>query len=282
MLNLTELYNLKPPEILYHYTTHSGFLGIAKSKYLWCTSIRYLNDGREFLHAIDLLIGRINYNICDSVNKSYKDNEKEFLLNIESGLDRIGSYSFYVGSFSENPDLLSQWRAYSPGVDGVSIGIDSNELKTSANNHAFRLVKCVYEMDQKYSIIDEIIEDFLNKHFKIIDEDTLFKFAVYFSTIAPIFKHESFKEEQEWRLISMQMDSRYPNIDLHQGATILIPHYNFALPLVNDNLNLEDIYVGPSINQKLASNSILIAALKYGIKWKRMIHSMSPYMHTKY
>jgi hypothetical protein len=35
------------PELLYHYTTQHGLLGILKQKCIWATHIRYLNDTSE-------------------------------------------------------------------------------------------------------------------------------------------------------------------------------------------------------------------------------------------
>ena len=35
------------PELLYHYTTQKGLLGILKDKCIWATHIRYLNDTSE-------------------------------------------------------------------------------------------------------------------------------------------------------------------------------------------------------------------------------------------
>lgn len=37
----------KEPELLYHYTTQEGLLGILKDRCIWATHIRYLNDTSE-------------------------------------------------------------------------------------------------------------------------------------------------------------------------------------------------------------------------------------------
>ncbi len=44
--------NRQPPEILYHYTTQTGLLGMVTSREIWASHMQYLNDVREFLHAI--------------------------------------------------------------------------------------------------------------------------------------------------------------------------------------------------------------------------------------
>lgn len=37
-----------PSELLYHYTSAEGVLGITSPDSLWATNIRYMNDSREF------------------------------------------------------------------------------------------------------------------------------------------------------------------------------------------------------------------------------------------
>ncbi len=42
------------PDVVYHYTTAAGLLGICTSKKIWATDIRYLNDSEEFQYTLDL------------------------------------------------------------------------------------------------------------------------------------------------------------------------------------------------------------------------------------
>ena len=43
------------PDILYHYTSQKGLLGILKDNKLWMTNILYLNDSSAYRHTIYLL-----------------------------------------------------------------------------------------------------------------------------------------------------------------------------------------------------------------------------------
>ena len=53
-----------PPEILYHYTSQDGLIGMLNTKTIWASKIHYLNDSKEFALALDLasdeLTKRIN------------------------------------------------------------------------------------------------------------------------------------------------------------------------------------------------------------------------------
>jgi hypothetical protein len=56
---LNDVLSRKPEKPLYHYTTQTGLLGIIKDRQILATHTQYLNDRREFLHAVDLVRGEI-------------------------------------------------------------------------------------------------------------------------------------------------------------------------------------------------------------------------------
>ena len=43
-----------PPEILYHYTSQAGLIGMLHTKTIWASKIHYLNDSKEFALALKL------------------------------------------------------------------------------------------------------------------------------------------------------------------------------------------------------------------------------------
>ncbi len=51
----TEKTNGAEPELLYHYTTQKGLLGILHERCIWATHIRYLNDASEFKHGVEMV-----------------------------------------------------------------------------------------------------------------------------------------------------------------------------------------------------------------------------------
>ena len=68
------------PDILYHYTSQKGLLGILQTKKLWMTNILYLNDSSECIHTIDLL-------------KSEVEKRKELLPPFKGKILEISYYS---------------------------------------------------------------------------------------------------------------------------------------------------------------------------------------------
>src|ERR1035441_6428079 len=106
----------KPKGLLYHYTTLEGLIGILDSDSLRATHIRYMNDSKEFIDALEHLEGFV-----DQFDVSLRSSLRHFLKGaIKSFSGRLGAY---IVSFTEdeaqlttqsiNPgDRLSQWRAY--------------------------------------------------------------------------------------------------------------------------------------------------------------------------
>jgi hypothetical protein len=51
---IQDFYSQVPSVPLAHYTSASGLTGVLSSKLLWATHIRFLNDSKEFVHAVSL------------------------------------------------------------------------------------------------------------------------------------------------------------------------------------------------------------------------------------
>src|SRR5690606_14494546 len=73
--------------------------------------------------------------------------------------------------------------------------------------------------------------------------------------IAPIIKHPAFKEEKEWRLISLTPCTS-DRFHYRPSQSFIIPYYR--LNLLNENLELplEKIIIGPTSDPELAKKSV--------------------------
>ena len=91
--------------LLYHYTNQHGLLGIFSSKTVWSTNAHFLNDPTEFVHALSFAKSIANY---------FFDNDyfEQFGAMLHRHVGKLRREGLYVSSFSEKPDLLSQWRGY--------------------------------------------------------------------------------------------------------------------------------------------------------------------------
>ena len=237
-----------PPSQVYHYTSPKGLIGILSKKKIWATNIRYLNDFNE-LHEASNAAERILTDMLNSASESEYDLLSRMLKNVGTAASR-----YYVSSFSEDGDSLSQWRAYCPPTGGYAIGIPSAQLAALAEEKNWLFTKCVYKPSKRDSIIKEVIEDFLKQykdgliderylnklHFKDLDEyqtNIASRFQLYIAKIGGVIKNEAFKDEQEWRLISPSIIEDDDNIEFRDGASCVVPYYKFPLSTkINPNL----------------------------------------------
>jgi hypothetical protein len=153
------------PDVLYHYTSQAGFLGIVASDSIWATDIYALNDWTEFRHifnpaSMQVLVEVFKSGLPDDIDTNAKQMFIERVLaerNYPTLLDIIKAdpprgerKGVFVCSFTALGDLLGQWRGYSHSSQGFSLGFDSTLLKKQLQSvHTLdtpvELAECVYD-----------------------------------------------------------------------------------------------------------------------------------------
>jgi hypothetical protein len=93
-----------PPEVLYHYTSADGLLGIIQSRQIWPTNALYLNDTSELSHATKILAEEL-----EAMPLRLKPNAGTFSMTIPVYSKDL-PLDHFISSFCEDKDLLSQWR----------------------------------------------------------------------------------------------------------------------------------------------------------------------------
>jgi hypothetical protein len=151
------------PEKLWHYTDFEGLRGIVKSKRIYATHIRYLNDREEFDHALataKLELEGILKGLSgeDSFQIRLRNLVEGFL---EQGPVTSNDVQVYTASFSVNGDQLSQWRGYSKGSSGVSLGFDLRWLRPPKGGDTLvSFAPCVYEDEHKRLLLRHALSSF--------------------------------------------------------------------------------------------------------------------------
>jgi len=106
---------------IYHYTNFGALVNILQSSSLWLSHSSCLNDLSEGRHGIQ--------KIAEYLRKHPKDKRYFNFFkrnNLREAMDfAMKKEGFYVISFCQNGDLLSQWRAYGGDGSGVALGINS-------------------------------------------------------------------------------------------------------------------------------------------------------------
>jgi hypothetical protein len=269
-----------PEGLLYHYTTHGGLLGIAETKSIWATNIHYLNDAQEYRYAAEVAKACIG-----EIRRAELSPLRDFLDELEHWVGGDTHIRIHVCCFSERSDALSQWRAYSRGGQGYSVGFDFKELTSAMSAQNFFLAKCIYAYEAQKLLVNEYviqpaIRDFekLGAEPSVEARQPLIKqFRSRFYQLAPKIKHPGFAEEREWRLISRPISIPHAQHRFRVGTTLAIPYFGFRLTVDESPLQLGEIVVGPSREQELATSSAIDILTATRTLWKNLRPSSTPF-----
>lgn len=275
------LYAEKPQERLYHYTSFSGLVGIVGSRSLWASDIRYMNDSAELKHTADLIRSEISRRLTaggHNRHRLFNQFLDWFTFRITNG------HMLFAASFRASGNLLSQWRGYSRPGKGVSLGFSPDYLLPCADRQSFEIGRCIYDSEQQGLLIRQVmdaVESLADAHgvdgdgrssensyltiFQEIESDLL--------RIAAILKHPSFREEEEWRLVSpVVTDYLEAPVLFREGTSMLVPYIQFPLAGEDDSpIHLDHIFLGPTSNITISMNSLTMFLAKNGIQPKNGI-----------
>jgi hypothetical protein len=245
---------------LYHYTNLEGLFGIIESNGFWATHIKYLNDSKEFLHGLELC-----HEVIDSFQELTSEQE-QFFQSLKGKLEEEDEDHFVI-SLCPNGDLLSQWRGYSGGQYGVSLGFDIKKLTrytTPRDNEYIFPQKVIYNREEQ----KEIILSILNIGLKYIESkglDLYFlprEIARVMKYFIILFKDASFQEENEWRIVTTNFrDSEGTHsVNFRVRKNVILPfvklRFREAMKEEQVNLPIQNIIVGPSESSEFTIESI--------------------------
>ncbi len=279
---LQHLLSPTPPDTLYHYTSGAGIKGIVGSLSLQATMLHYLNDAREFKHGLSVAQSALRHRGQRDSNVTHQ----ELLSSLADALDRIEHLQICVFCLSEEEDLLSQWRSYCPPEGGYALGFHIPTLiDRLADNQGLRLLKCTYDPILQRAAVDELLNEILPGHFsalgsgvpcKEVVEAALAMFISKFSLVAATFKHPSFSEEREWRIVSSPLATTDHRLHFRAGKGMLIPYLEITLS--GEPAAFGPITIGPNPHQYIAGNSLLAFLTNVGItNWQGLRNSQIPY-----
>lgn len=158
------------PSILWHYTDLEGFKGIVESKNIYATNLKYLNDKEEFEHgyslAKQLLLRQLPEEDADPpAVRNLVIGEFERLFT--QGPLSPENLSIFTASFTLHGDQLSQWRGYSRGSIGVSLGFDFSDVRAfAAPASPVVFAPCVYADERKETLLRDLIASYVDRSLK--------------------------------------------------------------------------------------------------------------------
>ena len=245
-----------PPEHVFHYTTADGLIGITQSHALRASHSRFLNDASEPAHAQSVLKHSIDMvkqtcstgSLIEQLLASFW-NWALFALDslsvtapkaLGTPIPSSQAPELYVFCLSEEPDLLSQWRAYSEQGSGYAVGFSSKGLKNLLEpSEGQYLVKVVYDQDaqlkqaqRELGRVIKLICDF-EKRVAPTDDDhrewiakRLFQCLLYeVIRLQAKFKSAAYHEEKEWRILQfVHPASRRIQIEFRSTRGRIVPY----------------------------------------------------------
>lgn len=275
----------------YHYTNSDGLLGIMNSQKLWATYSTYLNDSQEIKHGLELA----EKIIVDFKKKTTYPLSNEILNGIK---ERIYKYSdeIYIACFSENGDLLSQWKGYGSYGEGVSIKLDPRQLLRQKRKFPFvniAIKKVIYEINIQNEIIASKIDFTLEQANKILREHprhedeiinaSIGSAAYYIRNMALRFKNNAFSEEKEWRAIysnNSHSEEGLQSINFRGANSEIVPYIELDIcPSAGKkdwSLPILEIIVGAKQDFQRAEKSIILMCKHFKIPLPKISRSTIP------
>ncbi len=247
------------PDILYHYTTPSGALGIIDSGEVHASMIHYMNDSQEFKYAL-ALVPKILEELPGLSDRARTLITSEFV-------DVVREVAVFVFSLTTRDDQLSQWRAYGGAAGGYALGFGSQVLNAIAKEESARLVRCVYDEGDQLDLLRPVVGELAAiadaLHPEARGYDLYKESAERFTSVAASVKHPSFEEECEWRLVfGPGVDPKLTGARAAGG--LLVPFYKCSIRR-GGLYPIDKLRVGPSSNRALARRSLhYITSSKFG------------------
>lgn len=276
---------------LYHYTDIHGLLGIIRDKKIWASRLEYMNDALEGKYLNSLLMKHLSELIVTSESKDKSDGIEVVRNMLHELTAKSDGSDVYVFSLSEKPDLLSQWRGYTP-QGGYCIGFGVNPLIEIGRINDLSLHACSYDAENNREIVGNIIDTHFEENVNWPDLETnkteflrncqsvAFRLLSLLKSKSSLMKHESFSEESEWR-IHGDVISTNENVKYRASGKYIRPYVELDIaPLLEKHRPHEiitEIIFSPDLDFDLAEGPLLELIDKSGFDVSAIRKSSSPF-----
>jgi hypothetical protein len=276
---------LQVPEVLYHYTSAGGLLGMLGHGELWATHCAFLNDSQEYLFVFDLAAQALgvrdprrlgNHRKLDSL-RQHSTIYEQIAAAIDARLN-MGAPNIFAASFTPHGNDLSLWRGYTKPGDAYSLGFRTATLAEKAQQDGWSLAPVTYGTDVAnwvYRLIDSLLhragrgEDSEDDQAQLLASQWVDHLAKH----APLMKHGSFVGEHEWRLVREERDGTHAAWEFREGASSLIPYIKFRFAIDRMDSAAVHAICGPTPDQSLATKALSLFASS---RLNTVSHGVSP------
>lgn len=179
-----------PPNIIYHYCSMEALLGILDSGRIWLSDINATNDSLEGVW-LDSKLQMLHQGI--NKDSELPQHYKEF---------KQGNPHIFISCFTEEDDILSQWRGYGDDGKGVAIGFLVNRFCVACENEnsMLSLNQVIYDDSLQFGNIAALFRAYETEEF-----DEKYRVLESLYLLSTVSKNRAFAEEKEWRIIYRPM-----------------------------------------------------------------------------
>ena len=241
------------PTALYHYCSNDAFVSVVNSRSVWLSSLTLSNDSMEG-RLVNATVMRVAER--DKLDVNSQQRLRESLEFSERFFDGLGF------CLSEEGDLLSQWRGYADDARGVAIGFGKTYLDalavTSKSSSAagFVVHKVEYEPTRQEALVEPTYAEIRkliaagafrrpglqslldsrtqeqigsdDKEIQAANRELIIRLRDFLPMLFQL-KAEAFREEREWRLVSMLGGRKFEDCLFRSSRGKIIPYRSFQL-----------------------------------------------------
>ncbi len=277
-----------PEQIVWHYTSGAGLIGIIESGTIFGTQVSCLNDATEIRYAA----ARLREALTERLAK-LEDNDlglkfiKSYIerLQDDDAVPNTAGLPYFVSCFSTLEDDLSQWRSYGGGENGYAIGIRVKDLFGTANS---LVVRVNYDKDTHMALATEVAEatDRFYREGVIAaienwDETFLAAWDSSLTQLAPIIKDPGFAQEKEVRIVHQLQIAEIADLRVLQRKTMMSRHFPIKFPsggvTRHPRIPIHRIIVGPSRHKEISRISVDTLLRTHGYTTGLVVSSARPY-----
>jgi hypothetical protein len=270
----------EPPRLLYHYTSQAGLLGIATTRTLRATNMAYLNDLSEYEYGSRVIRTAI---------ETRRGADTAFVEETEASL-KAKARDFCLTAFTGASDLLSQWRGYANDGNGYCLGFDAASIRARAGDEEdWFLTRCEYDPDRQQQLANALVDSWFASWQREGSQPRQggfwenffgpsFGHAVAAVVLAFSFKHPSFSEEREWRLVMETSGARA--FRFRTGKSMITPYREFDLRGEEGKrreVALRRVIVGPNPQPELAADAVGMLLEAHDFRDVEVVPSVIPF-----
>jgi hypothetical protein len=274
----------KAPVTVYHYTTSSGFVGILSEEAMWASHASFLNDESEVSYSVEQISQALNW--AKSVYAVSHPQHIDFIARVIQDAASAGNIMpRFIVAFSTKRDHLSQWERYS-GKFGFSVGIRTRTFLEANSETDGIFTRVLYSSRNQQStlqailrlIFDHASEDVpsgsSNEDFQAWAIDRSHR--LFLASLC--FKHESFRDEHEWRyLVGVEnLDSK--RYSLRSGEYGLVPYCSLPIRDSKQKWAIASVTVGTTHYPSEAGYALNLAFQRFDVPHRsvKVRHSTVP------